>query len=245
MAMCLIALSAYPQDIEFTQDIELLKQRHHWHEGTVMLNDQTMIKGLIRYNDRDDFISFHNGDEVKIFTAKNMLQVVFADSTRTRTFISLPFEDEKKRETIYLIFEVLKEYKDFAMLLRTKPIDFKMSKGRSGGFGSSELPVSVVVTVDPYAKVSQVQTVYILDANGETMPYLEVTHRENGMKSMITGEDRRTKGKMRDQEMIAEYIGQSAYKKLLAYAKEKELSFKDKEDLMTLFSYYDSIQNEM
>jgi hypothetical protein len=248
--MSFITIAVYGQDDDEDRKtpIKLLQREHDWYQGTVVLNDQTQIKGLVRYNDRDGFISFDDGNEVRIFTAKNMLQVSFHDTkaSKQRTLYSLPFKEDKKSEKAYVIFEVLKEYKDFVVLLRIDPIEANTAGGAGTPvYTSSGMPTGTTVGGGQgVTQIFQLETVYLLGANGEAMPYLKLIHSEDGFKSSSTGEDRKTKGKIRDKELLAEFIGQSAYEKLIAYAKEKDLSFKNKEDLMTILNYYDSIKDE-
>lgn len=249
IAMAIISQATVAQDLTET-DIELLNQNQGWHEGTITLIDSKVLTGLVRYNARDDFFSYNDGDNVRVFTAKSMMQAVYVDSKTNlkHTYYSLPYRESPTDQTEYLIFEVLKEYRHFAILIRLQPASIGVKKYQST-INNPSMPGGVqTIPVTRYSnkvEVSQVETIYILDEDGSVKVYLEMTHNEDGTKSLLNGKDRKTKRKDFDKEVLAEHVGPTAFAKLEDFAQIKKLSFKKKEDLILILNHYDSIRDEI
>lgn len=250
LAICLVAFNAYPQIDPLATDFELLKQTREWNEGTVTLKNETVLKGLVRYNDREDYVSFNDGENIRVFTAHSLLHMVFfdANTNKTRTLYSFPFSEETERaadDNRYYIFEVLKEFKEFAILLRTNPIALKTRRTTTGpAIGMNGVMTGFNTNSASYTEVTQEETVYILEGDGTIKPYLQFKYREDGTRSLITGKDRKTKTKIKDKDLLADFVGQAAYEKIVAYAETQKLSFKKKDDFLAILNYYDSIKDE-
>jgi hypothetical protein len=247
LSMCFFITSS------LAQEKDLLTQEQNWYEGMLVLTDESELKGLIRYNDRESFVSFNDGDNKRVFTQASVVWFSFFDHFQNvkRTFLSLPFPDAAIESNPKYIFEVIREYKTFAILLRKDPIAIKqVNRGNSwndndmGVYNNTGVLTPFPTTPILSTEVSQVETIYLMDDSGKIMPYLEVRNREDGKKSLFTREDRKTRNKMIDFDLLEKYVTEAVYDKLEKYAQENDLKFHRKEDFLKIIGYYDTLVAE-
>lgn len=211
-----------------------------WVEGSISLNDGTQIKGPIWYNDRDGFVAFNDGGNKKIFTPNSVSRFGFYDAQqkRQRIFLTFPFADPATGGERLQIFEVLREYADFAILFKKDPI-----KARKRKFGAaSDFVIVGASQIARSPEVSQVESILLMSADGVINPYIQVKHHEDGITSEATTKDWKTKKKVVDEDFLAEYITEPVYEKLKEYATENDLKFKIIEDFLRILDYYDTIR---
>jgi len=119
----------------FTQDKisqELLPDLE-WGEGSIMLNDGTEKKGLIKYNDKEGgLVSYDQGAESHSYTARSILGFEFFDErlNRQRVFYTLEYEDDQTVGKRPMFFEVLKDLKTFAVI-KDRPDSDKANSKRA------------------------------------------------------------------------------------------------------------------
>ncbi len=227
----LISSSCFSQDV-LMNDVE-------WGEGSIILNDQTELKGQINYNDKKGIISYESGRESKVFNARQLLGFEFYDHRvdRKRLFYSLEYEDTKTTNNGPYIFELMKELKGFAILSKIDPVDVKVKNAYSIPYASPVGPAySNPVGSRTHVKITQSETIYLFPAEGKVTPLLEMNFRMTEGK-MIDG--KRTRSKMVNKELLIKCLGDS-YPDLEKYAREKGLDFEDKDDLMKIFDYYEA-----
>lgn len=226
------------------EEIELLKESEGWSEGSINLMDGTELEGLVKYNDREGFLSYQDGENKKVFTANSVGGFRFFDEIqrRHRVFYTLDYEDSKNIKRP-LFFEVVREYKDFAILSRAEPIEIYQKPLNLYGTTPVNSPVTQNNTIGRYTRleVSQVETIFIMDSNGAVRPYIEVKMKEDGVKSLTTKKDRKTKTKVIDSDLLAQYVTQPVYDELKKYAEENDLKFNRRDDFMKLLEYYDQL----
>ncbi len=74
-----------------------------------------------------------------------------------------------------------------------------------------------------------------MDSETNIHPYVRIVETD------IDGvfyDRKKTKNKLLDNDLLKEFVGQEMNDKLIMYAKQQDLSFKDKNDLMKIFEYY-------
>jgi hypothetical protein len=234
---------------ENANDAKLLSDHAEWSEGSILLSDGDELKGLVKYNDRNGILSFQDGGDARVFTPLRVSAFEFFDERlqKQRVFYTLTYEDVETSMDRPLFFEVLKEYKDFAILSRANRIDVTQKADFSpwdsysqgaGSYNNSMIgPNSNVKLV-----VSQSEIIYIMKSTGEINPYFMIVNEEDGQKSFIyTGKDTKTKNKMLDRDLLEEFVPPERYEKLKDYARENKLSFKKKDDFLKILGYYDQL----
>jgi hypothetical protein len=224
-----------------TRNVELLSEDQLWFEGNIFLANGREINGLIKYNDREGFVAYNDGDNKKVFTANSILKFDFYDEQqrKQRLFLVLPFIDPKTGGERSQIFEIIREYDDFAILLKKDPLN---AHRRTTSIGYDYL-ITDDTRTNTRTEVSQVESILFLGTDGTINPYVTVKHREDSRKSLITMKDRKSKSKtVVDEDLLAQYVTEPVYEKLKVYAEENDLKFKIIEDFLQILDYYDTIK---
>lgn len=202
-----------------------------------MLTDGTMLTGYVTHNHQEDFITYRDGDNNKVFTSRNVIQMSYYDAAEggERIFVTLPFKDDytSRDQTPYALFEVLKEFSGFAVLSRITPTE--------AGFLASTKNVimSTPITRAYEPETVQQDVIYILDDKGSIRPYFKEVFRMNAHASE---RDERAKAKVLNERLLIEYIGFAAYQKLQQYASENHLNFHQRAGFMKVLAYYETLR---
>ncbi len=214
-----------------------------WFQGSLMLNSGKEYKGLIKYNDKTDIVCLENGRESKSFTARHVRGFEFFDEVaqEQRVFYSVEVEDKVNNVKRPLFFEVLVDTKDFALISKIAPIKMERKEYSTPAMFN---PATGSFTAGRYygypSTVSQTETLFLFSKEGEIRPILEIKEKEiDGMffdRSIV-------KNRILDHDVLKRFTNPH-YSTLLSYAKENDLSIKEKKDLITLLHYYKSL-NEL
>jgi hypothetical protein len=211
-----------------------------WGEGSVILNEGTEIKGSIRYNDKNGLVSFESGNDNRSFTARSILGFEFFDYAvnRQRIFYTIEYEDSKGNGKRPLFFEVLKDFKTFAVLAKMDPVGIKQKQNQ--GAAISNGVIGVGVGGGTTTKINQTETVYIMNSTGEIKPYLNITRK---VVDRTLYDRSKIKNKIIDDSLLKEYFVEPGYSKMIQYAEGKNLNFDVKEDLLLILEYYQDVMN--
>jgi hypothetical protein len=244
---CLVAVflvgQAVAQDVTKSSGRTLLNDRNEWSEGSILLADNTELKGMVKYDDHDGILSYNNGDNTRAFGPRSVLGFEFFDNSRQRqrVFYTLDYEaPDNIRKPLF--FEVLREYKTFAVLVKFDPVQTEKKAILLSGQvfdglnnvnpGSGSLKKTVV---------SQVETVYLMGTDGEIEAYFRNRLEQDGFASATSGKDDKVKRKVVDRDLLEKYTGPELYAKLTAYAKENDLTFKTQDDLLKILDYHNEL----
>jgi hypothetical protein len=138
-----------------------------------------------------------------------------------------------------LFFEVVREYSSFAILSKTDPVDVEQKLSKNPMAYS---PNAINLTSNRRLVVSQEETIYLMNAQGEIKPYFKMVNEEN--KGLLATGDVKTKNKMVDDDLLIEFVTEPIYEKLKTFAKQNNLTFKRKEDFLKILDHYDSIRSK-
>lgn len=223
-----------------SEDAGLLADRLEWSEGSIMLTDGKELKGLVKYNTRNGILSYQDGTEARVFTPLRVSAFEFFDESlqKQRLFYTLKYEDSETNVERPLFFEVLKEYKTFAVLSKSDRIDIEQKRDPSLLNLSPNPNQQGTRTV---LDVSQTETIYLMNSAGEIKPYIKVIVSEDGVKDVFTNKDTRTKSKMIDRDLLEDFITPDEYQQLKKFGKDNDLSFRIKADFLKILNHYDGI----
>ncbi|HEX6892025.1 MAG TPA: hypothetical protein VF141_15060, partial [Chryseolinea sp.] len=155
---------------------------------------------------------------------------------KQRIFYSFPYEDPQTGVERPFFFELIRDYKTFAVLSRVGQLDLGQetySTPQPMGWGSSTRLV-----------VSQTETIFLMSSRGEIKPYIKIVNKEDDKVNLATGKDLKTTQKILDEDLLIEFITETRYKKLTDFAKQNDLKFKRKEDFLKILEYYDTLVAE-
>lgn len=118
------------------------------------------------------------------------------------------------------------------MLARAEEI--KLSQKRTQA-GVNSVGVTITTTV-----IKQPEIVYIMKGDNQILPYIKTVSKTDDLREAI-GQDAKTKERMLDRSLLADVVTEPIYEKLKQYAKQNDLSFKYKEDLLQILDYYKTL----
>jgi len=186
-----------------------------WVDGSVLLNDGTKDKGQVRYNDHTGVVSFESKDRSSSYNARTIGGFQFQDNDKLRSFYSLHYYSPFDNSIVKQFFEVLREYKDFAVISRTS------------AFGE-RVPVEVT-------------TVYLVrGSNLEIMPFVQVTEHQVKWKLFDVN---KTQFRVLNSGLPKELMGDN-FPRVKAFAKERNLQWHVKDSLISILDYYDSLTSQ-
>jgi hypothetical protein len=244
----------------FSQVIDVTKMTdadREWSEGTITLTSGEKIKGLLKLNTRTGLLAYENGATSRSFTPRNVLLFEYFDEVlkQKRSFISVTYKADpagKKKgkgsaseNGAPQFYEILIECKTFALLSSIGRMDVTTKAGTTytGVPASNNFFSQPSGNLDPNqitTTYSQVESLFLFDADGNITPLVDITHKE------IDGtfyDRQKTKSKKLDSNAIENYTAPH-FEKLEEYAREQKLSFKQKDDLIKILDYYKLIAEQ-
>jgi hypothetical protein len=198
--------------------------------GTVQNLDDEIAKGKITFNDNQGIVTVENDGESRSFTAKKAISFEFLDMelSRHRTFHVFDYTDKGTGFTNPAFFEVLGEFKSFAVLAKIDPVEVKPQKG------IMPRAPSTMVGSDHTEIAFQKETIFIMNDTGAIEPYLELREKEIEGVYFDTRSHRK---KYIDKNLLQEYTG-TLYEEREAFASDNNLRFNVKEDLVKILAHY-------
>lgn len=148
--------------------------------------------------------------------------------SRRRVFHVFDYTDKGTGFTNPAFFEVLAEFESFAVLAKIDPVEVKPKKGITPRVPST-------MAGSDHTKVAfQTETIFIMNATGAMEPYLEL--REKEVEGVYL-DARSQRKKYIERDLLQEYTG-TLYPDLEAFARENNLGFNVKEDLIKILAHY-------
>lgn len=238
VVLLLAHFSLFGQKKKMAEDV-LVNEKAEWFEGSILLNDGSQLTGLIKYDDNSAVLSFQDGTSSKVFTSSRVATFQFFDEAmqKQRVFYAFPYEDPKTMAMRPQFFEVIREYDSFAILGKTDPVDVDRKMSKNPLVYTS--PDGTGIMSSTRLVVSQVETIYLMNTEGDIKPYFKTVNEDKSGIQLSDG----TSHKMIDDEVIQEFIPEPTLKKLKTFAKENNLKFSRKEDFLQILDYYDTIKN--
>lgn len=198
--------------------------------GSVQTLDNEILKGKVTFNDNQGIVTVEQEGESRSFTSKKASGFEFYDTAllRHRVFLVFDYTDEAVGFTKPAFFEVLAEFRSFAVLAKIDPVEVKPQKGVM-----PRLP-STMVGNDHTKVAYQTETIFIVNESGAIERYLEL--REKEIEGVFV-DTRSNRKKYIDRDLIKEYTG-SHYEALVSFADSNDLRFNVKEDLIKIMARY-------
>ena len=204
-----------------------------WSTGELTLNDGTQFKGVIKYNEQIGSITYKAdtlAKESRTFSEQDLIALAVLDSTKghIRRLYSFPYEDDEQKEVI-LLFEVIKEFNNWAVLSRKSGIKVNQNKGDVDW--SSPNPYYTTKT-----KIAQAEYFYIMDENGSIeFFFVSEIHESDGLFG-----SQKNRSKMYEDELLMGRMNPFT-SQVENFAKKNKLKSNKTEDLLQILDYYESL----
>ena len=215
--------------------IEELNQKVNWYRGEIVLRSDKKLVGFVQNNDKLGLVKFKTDldepeNEEESFQEKSILTLEYFDTDRNkmRHFYTFNYKSEQTGFSGPLLFEVLKDFKTFAVLSKKSKMDV-VGKDKSGMEGFSDAAGLIV---------GQQEGFFCLNETGRIEYFLLVEYLQ---KDGIVKDKSKTKVKYRE-EVIRKYL-KDHWNEMKEYAEKNGLRFSNKDDVITLLDHYDLIVN--
>ena len=144
----LIGIGAYSQEFAF----------EFWHEGKIMLEDGTTLKGSVKYDMQTDLVQLKVEERYESFTARKVLSFEIYDKTvkRYRNMYSLPYATSGTYKAP-VFFELLEEGK--ITLLCREALEYRTTSSSFYYYSN-------------FTRLVVVYNYFTLEENGDIIPFV-------------------------------------------------------------------------
>ena len=202
-------------------------------KGSIMLNNDMELKGVIHFNHRTEIVSLESSEKSKVYNSLNIMGFEYYDMalSRQRIFFSLPYidpkfvEDSVESDEGEHFFEVIRQFKDFSLLSRTEFFVPQLSKKNSASNKAKQS--------------HEIEKIFFLQEHDKITPYLEIVTVENNN----VGEEKSIpKAKVEDGKILSTIMGDK-FSEVKDWAQSKGLDLKKKQDLIEILDHYESLHS--
>lgn len=229
---------------------KVIEENAEWSEGTVFLKNGEQLKGMLKLNTKTGLLGYESGSTSKSFNPRNTLGFEFFDAIqiKTRSFISAEYENPKPPKNnpfsiekgtqlaakVPQFFEVLMEFPSFVLLSTVGQMQIDTRSTNPNAYNPTTNMPSPMGTLYTSTSYSQTESLFIMDSEGDIHPVLHLTNKET---DGFIFDSKKTKSKRIDNDILKTHTSPH-FEELEKYAKERKLSFKKKDDLLTIMEYY-------
>ena len=240
LLLVIIPLLSFAQKNKKKSEEEDLRTTvHQWYEGSILTTKDEELKGLIKYDDRNGVLSYQSGEQQRSFSPRSVTAFEFFDesSQKQRLFYSLEAVDPQTDMLRFAFFELIRDFKNFAVLLKVEPLEVETRPTVGPGVGPTGNPA--FATGQTGTVLSQVEAIYFMRPSGELTRYLKTTTIDD-VRLLSLRDGPKVSGDV-EEDVLANFVTEPIYEKLKAYAKENRLKFKRKDDFMKILDYYETL----
>lgn len=205
-----------------------------WRKGSIILDNNSTIKGLIQFNDKLGMIKFKrtpdSAEESFVETSIAAMQFYEEDTQNWRNFASFNIREEETGRQGALLFEVLMEFKGFALLTRIEPVNVAI-RDRQNVYGAYQIS-RVRVGYEQFEKLC------LVNEEGDATLVLAVSEFERNKLSMAS--------KLKpilDKRAIEKYLGDD-WDKFQELVKTNKLKLTKRDDFLRAFEYLKEAMQE-
>ena len=139
-----------------------------WHDGEIYLNDNTVIRGKIKYDIPRDIVQVELGDKIKTYSAKLVARFSFIQGNIgvKRNFFTLPYSERFGYKEVPKFFEVITEGKMTLLAREYIAVRTTGTRGPYDRFSTSRAGGPRTLN---YAYIAY--NMFLLDHEGNMMPY--------------------------------------------------------------------------
>jgi hypothetical protein len=197
-----------------------------WRRGSIVLDNNYSLKGLIQFNDKLGMIKLKRSPESEeesfVETSILSMQLYNEDTSTWRNFAVFNFNENETGRQSVMLFEVLMEFRKFALLTRVERVNIGVRQ-RQDAFGNYR---NVKVGYEQFERLC------LVNDSGTATVVLAVNEFESDKFAMAN--------KLRpylDKRALKKYLGDDWYK-FETLVKSNKLNLKKRDDFIRAFEYY-------
>lgn len=203
-----------------------------WHEGAIIKPDGAKEKGLLRYNDALGLVNFNDANlEQFAYGPTRVAGFEYFDKSvnKWRYFLSIENYSQHKKEMVRDFHELIMESEDFTVWSKMEPIFVKKERHMGPGNPATGVPVTMTTT----ESMTRTEIIYLMDPKTDKFyPLMKLETSETG-KALPDDPSNDRRGTI-NFDMLEELLGYQKVARLKAYAKENDLNWRKKADLLVI-----------
>lgn len=204
-----------------------------WVNGAIVFDDNSTRKGLVQFNDKLGMIKFRktpdSAEDSFVETSVVAMQLFDEDTGTWRHFALFNVDDAQSGKRRALLFEVLMEFRKFALLTRVERVNVGV---RTRYDATLRTPYTVKVGYE------QFENLCLVDEDGNATVVLSVSEFERNKLSMAS----KLKPYL-DKRALEKYLGDD-WDQFLVLVKNNKLNLKRRDDFIRAFEYLRDAKQE-
>jgi hypothetical protein len=217
----------------FAQELKNFGIGSGWNQGRVTLNDGTKHFGEIRYNDVEGYISFRTSqaaDDQHVFKNTDILSLEYIKEGSLQRYYSLAFKNQETGQEEINFYEVVREFKDFAVLSK-KDI---MQAQRADKNYSVPLAAGFIPAKASSLTLTQYEQFFFLarDSNPELYLTMEYSYVDATLYKYS-----KNVGYISNNNIASKYFG-DYWPKVKQHLKERKITLDTRDALVTALNFY-------
>lgn len=204
-----------------------------WNDGSITLNDETILRGVIYYSANNGVVLFKTSSEasdiqtIYVSTIVTMNYTDISDDTNKK-FSWMAFPDAETSEAEVCFYEILKEYKDFVVLAKKDQVKTQVSNFQhSYSLAATDL--------SSHRTITQYEEIYFVGTDGNLEKYLALSYKKVNADLYRY---RSEKVKFFNPALFPKYL-RGYWKPVEKYAKSLNIKLNRKETIIQALDYYD------
>jgi hypothetical protein len=233
LTICFAITFLFSPAAETNAQFDSLGLNTEWRKGSILRDDNSALEGLIQFNDKLGMIKYKKNpdSEERSFTEKSIVAMkLFDDKTSAwQNFAVFNVKEESTGLQAALLFEVLMEFKKFALLTRVERVNVAV-RMRQDAFGYGHY----------HEKVGheQFEKLCLVNDDGNATVALSVSEFER--KKLSLGS--KVKPQL-NRQALEKYLADD-WEKFNALVKSNKLNLKKRADFIRAFEYYRQVIQE-
>lgn len=207
-----------------------------WCAGKIILNDNTELKGLIQNNDKLGLFRYKinestSDEDIRSFQEKSIIMLEYFEASRNklRKFYSLNCNSDEAGFQGALLFEVIHEFKNFAILTRKTRVSLT-GKSNRGLEGYTSRKGLIFEQREGIFTVGE-------DGHADLLLLIKSTEIDNVL------DDKSKKETKVNREALKKHI-ELSWEKVEKFVDDNNLKFSKRDDLLSILDFVKTLEDK-
>jgi hypothetical protein len=215
-----------------------------WYEGAIIKNDGTKLKGTVRYNEALGLVNFRDEyNEQFSYPATRIAGFEYFDPSRNtwRNLMSIENFNEQRSMMALDFHELLMEADKFTVWSKTEPLFMKKEKHYSSGIPTAGGPTPTMPGFTTTESLNLAEVIYVMDPKTDRFHVLmRLEAKQRGTKHLPDDPSNDKHGDL-NMSILKQILGDEKVRQLQRYAKENDLNWRTKNDLLKILGEADKL----
>lgn len=215
-----------------------------WYEGAIVKNDGTKVKGRVRYNEPLGLVNFRDEyDEQTSYPATRIAGFEYFDTSRNkwRNLVSIENFNEQRNTMALDFHELILESENFSVWSKTEPLFMKKEQRFSPGVPTSPGGPPSMPSMTTTESLNRSEIIYLMDPRTERFHLLLRLESSERTTKRLPDDPATDKRGDINMSVIEQILGTAKLKQLQRYAKDNDLSWRKKNDVLQILAQADKL----